>query len=241
MESLPIHIHITFIVITFSTFGILFYFLKIKQGVFNWKIAGIVSLWLLLQTVLSLSGFYENFDLKPPRFMFVIMPALVFVTLRVIKGKNLPAAALIGYIHIIRVPVEIVLYWLAEEKVIPEIMTFRGRNFDVFAGVILPVVTYLYFEKNIITKNALLIFNLYGLASLINIVGHGILCAPTPFQQYGFGQPNIAIFHFPFIWLPSFVVPSVLFAHLITIKKLIQKDEKDSIDNANFNVGNGSL
>lgn len=221
MDNLPIHIHLTFIVITLSTFGILFYFLKIKQGVFNWKIAAIVILWLILQTVLSLSGFYETFDLKPPRFLFVIMPALVFVTLRIIKGRNLPAVEYIGYIHIVRIPVEIVLYWLADEKVIPEIMTFRGRNFDIFAGIILPVVTYLYYERNLITKNALLIFNIYGLASLVNIVGHGVLSAPTPFQQYGFEQPNIAIFHFPFIWLPAFVVPSILFAHLSTLKTLI--------------------
>jgi len=222
MDNLPIHIHLTFIVITLSTFGILFYFLKIKQGVFNWKIATIVVLWLILQTVLSLSGFYETFDLKPPRFLFVIMPALVFVTLRIIKGRNLPAVEYIGYIHIVRIPVEIVLYWLADEKVIPEIMTFRGRNFDIFAGIILPVVTYLYYERRLITKNALLIFNIYGVVSLVNIVGHGVLSAPTPFQQYGFEQPNIAIFHFPFIWLPAFVVPSILFAHLSTLKSLIK-------------------
>jgi len=224
MENLPIHIHLTFIVITLSTFGILFYFLKIKQGIFNFKIAIIVVAWLVLQTFLSFSGFYLNFDLKPPRFLFVIMPALVFVTLRIIKGKNLPAVQYVGYIHLVRIPVEIVLYWLADEKVIPEIMTFRGRNFDIFAGIVLPIATYLYFEKKVITKNALLIFNLYGLTSLVNIVTHGILSAPTPFQQYGFEQPNIAIFHFPFIWLPAFVVPSILFAHLTTIKSIYKKE-----------------
>lgn len=227
MENLPIYIHITFIVITLSTFGIIFYFFRIKQGKFNFKIATIVTIWLCLQTVLSLSGFYLTFDLIPPRFLFVIMPALVFVLLRIIKGKNLPAPELIGYIHVVRIPVEIVLYWLAQEEVIPEIMTFRGRNFDIFAGIILPAATYLHYEKGMITKNALLIFNLYGLSSLVNIVGHGILSAPTPFQQFGFDHPNIAIFHFPFIWLPAFVVPSILFAHLISIKSIIKKRKNE--------------
>lgn len=223
MDNLPIHIHITFIVITLSTFGTLFYFLKIKQGAFNLKVATIVVTWLVLQTTLSLSGFYDKINLFPPRFLFVIMPALVFATLRVIKGKNLPAVQYIGYIHFVRVPVEIILFWLAEEKVIPEIMTFRGRNFDIFAGIVLPLATYLYFEKGLITKNALLIFNLYGLTSLINIIGHGILSVPTSFQQFGFEQPNIAIFKFPFIWLPAFIVPSIFFSHLVMIKEMYFK------------------
>lgn len=223
MENLPVHIHITFIVITLATFGTLFYFIKIKQGQFNPKIGVIVSGWLILQTYLSLSGFYLSLGLFPPRFLFVIMPALVFVTIRIIKGKNLPAASYVGYIHLVRIPVELILYWLAEEKVIPEVMTFRGKNFDILAGIILPVATYLYFERKVITKNALIIFNFYGLASLINIVGHGVLSVQTPLQQFGFEQPNIASFHFPFIWLPAFIVPAILFAHLVSLKELFKK------------------
>ena len=223
MENLPIHIHLTFIVITFTTFGMIFYFLKIKRGVFNWKICLIITFWLCLQTILSLIGFYDKLSLFPPRFLFVIMPALVFTTVRVIKGKQLPSAAYIGYIHLIRIPVEMVLYWLAQEKVIPDVMTFRGRNFDILAGIILPFATYLYFEKRMISKKLLIAVNFYGLFSLINIIGHGILSVATPLQQFGFDQPNIATFHFPFIWLPAFVVPAIFFAHLVTLKELFKK------------------
>ena len=223
MENLPVHIHLTFIVITFATFGMIFYFLKIKRGAFNWKIGTIITFWLCLQTFLSLIGFYDKLDLFPPRFLFVIMPALIFSTLRVIKGKGLPAATYIGYIHLIRIPVEMVLYWLAQEKVIPDVMTFRGRNFDILAGVILPLATYLYFERGMISKKILIGVNFYGVFSLINIIGHGILSVPTPLQQFGFDQPNIVTFQFPFIWLPAFVVPAIFFAHLVTLKELFKK------------------
>ncbi|HLL95226.1 MAG TPA: hypothetical protein VK404_09645, partial [Spirosoma sp.] len=40
------------------------------------------------------------------------------------------------------------------------------------------------------------------------------LAAPTPFQQIAFEQPNIGILYFPFVWLPSVVVPLVLMAHV---------------------------
>jgi hypothetical protein len=38
-----------------------------------------------------------------------------------------------------------------------------------------------------------------------------------------FDQPNIAILYFPFVWLPSVVVPGVLLAHLVSLRKLFQK------------------
>jgi len=56
---------------------------------------------------------------------------------------------------------------------------------------------------------------------LLNIVAIAILSAPSIFQQFGMEQPNLAIFQFPFVWLPSVVVPLVMFAHLVTIRRLV--------------------
>jgi hypothetical protein len=38
-----------------------------------------------------------------------------------------------------------------------------------------------------------------------------------------FEQPNRAVLFFPFAWLPTVVVPLVLLAHLVTIKRLIKE------------------
>jgi len=35
-----------------------------------------------------------------------------------------------------------------------------------------------------------------------------------------FDQPNIAVLYFPFSWLPTYVVPVVLFCHLAALRKL---------------------
>ena len=53
------------------------------------------------------------------------------------------------------------------------------------------------------------------------IVTTAILSAPFNFQKIGFDQPNIALFYFPFIWLPCFIVPTALLAHIVNIRKLI--------------------
>jgi hypothetical protein len=63
------------------------------------------------------------------------------------------------------------------------------------------------------------IWNWICLALLLNIVVRAVLSAPSPIQQFAFDQPNIAILHFPFVFLPGFIVPAVLFCHLAIFAK----------------------
>ena len=62
------------------------------------------------------------------------------------------------------------------------------------------------------------------LATFINIVVNAILSAPFTFQQFAFDQPNVAVLYFPFVWLPCFIVPVVLFSHLVLIRQLLKKE-----------------
>ncbi|NIJ52232.1 hypothetical protein [Dyadobacter arcticus] len=124
----------------------------------------------------------------------------------------------------IRIPVELVLLWLSWHKAIPELMTFEGRNPDIFSGITAPFVAYfgLARVKSKQGRGLLLIWNLICLALLQNIVINGLLSAPTPFQRFAFDQPNVAISYFPFSWLPTFIVPLALFGHLVSIRKIIK-------------------
>ncbi|MDB6080057.1 MAG: putative transrane protein of unknown function, partial [Akkermansiaceae bacterium] len=54
-----------------------------------------------------------------------------------------------------------------------------------------------------------------------------LLSAPFPFQRLALDQPNVAILSFPFIWLPTFIVPVVLFTHLASIRQLARFDRWD--------------
>ena len=127
-------------------------------------------------------------------------------------------------VHIVRIPVEIVLYWLFLYEKVPELMTFEGRNFDILAGLTAPIVYYFGFVKKKLDRKFIVIWNGLGLLLLMNIVINAILSAPLPFQQFAFDQPNIAIFYFPFIWSPIFIVPVVLFAHMVAIQRFFKKE-----------------
>jgi hypothetical protein len=68
----------------------------------------------------------------------------------------------------------------------------------------------------------LFVFNLIGLGLLINIVTIAVLSLPTPMQRFGFDRPNIAVLYFPYVLLPTVIVPIVLFAHLAALYKSLR-------------------
>ena len=100
-------------------------------------------------------------------------------------------------------------------------MTFEGRNFDIFSGLSAPIVYYFGFVKRKLNRRIVLVWNFVCLALLLNIVITGVLSAPTAFQKFSFDQPNIAVLNFPFVLLPAFIVPMVLFSHLVSIRQLL--------------------
>ena len=184
--------------------------------------------WLLLQGVVSLSGFYLKTNSLPPRFPALAIPPML-VLIGMLSTKNgrhfIDSLRLdrLTVLHVIRTPVEIMLFWLFVGKTVPESMTFEGRNFDILSCLTAPVMYYFAFVRKALPQPVLLVWNLICLGLLINIVATAVLSLPSPFQQQAFNQPNIAILYFPFVWLPSVVVPVVLLAHVSAIRQLIRK------------------
>lgn len=223
MEHLPFYISL---VMGLSTF-LSVYFLTRASSKYTTRILVIATIWLFIQTVLGISGcFYTYTQAMPPRFFLaVVPPLLLIISLFATKGGQVFIDSLniktLTILHIVRIPVELVLFWLFLHKAIPEIMTFEGQNFDILSGITAPIVYYLY-KKERIGTGIMLIWNFVCLMLLINIVSTAILSAPFPFQQLAFEQPNIAILYFPFNWLPACIVPIVLFSHLVAIRGLLK-------------------
>jgi hypothetical protein len=221
MEHWPIYIKIVFILTTLLGLWLLY-----KATNQSKPIIITVLLWLVLQTVVSITGFYTVSSGVPPRFALLLAPPLLLLLIRFVTpaGRKLLDgfdAKWLTLIHTVRIPVEITLYWLFLHKAIPGLMTFEGRNFDILAGLTAPFIYYFGYVKNILHKNVILAWNIICLLLLINIVVTAVLSAPFNFQKFGFDQPNIALFYFPFTLLPSVVVPAALMAHLVSIRRLL--------------------
>lgn len=193
-----------------------------------WISIGLIT-WLVIQALLTLQNAYNSdTNSLPPKIILTgIFPAILTIMLLflTLKGRqfidSLPLKNL-TYLHMVRIPVEIILYWLFLNKAIPELMTFEGRNFDILAGISAPLIAYFGFKKTKQYIRLILFWNFICLALLINIVTIALFSAPSPIQKFAFDQPNIAILNFPFSWLPTFIVPIVLFAHLASIRQLLK-------------------
>lgn len=101
--------------------------------------------WLLLQSALGLSGFYAAPTAMPPRLTLALGPPLLVVggLLRSGRGRayldGLRLETLI-LLHTVRLPVELVLLGLFLHRAVPQLLTFEGRNWDIFAGLSAPLV-----------------------------------------------------------------------------------------------------
>lgn len=219
MLQLPFYIPALFIVTTIVTL-----YLLSRATIHSKGFLIIVSLWLLLQGIVSVTGFYADENSVPPRFLLLVIPPFVSIaiTFSLRPGQTfidkLDAGSLL-LMNIVRIPVELTLYALFTEKKIPEIMTFEGRNLDILSGIT-TVIMYMLQRKNKLHPLVFLIWNIGCLALLANIVTMAILAAPFRFQQLAFDQPNVGVLYFPFTWLPAFIVPAVLWSHLVLLRKL---------------------
>jgi hypothetical protein len=222
METIPIYVSLTLVLATILT---CWFFWKASR--YSKTVLIILLAWLVIQAAMAFTGFYRDYSVLPPRFLLAIGPPML---LTIILFLTRPGRAFIDrlqldtltILHIVRIPVEIVLFWLYLAKGVPEIMTFEGGNWDMISGITAPFIYYLGFVSWKLWPRTILVWNLICLALLLNIVRIAILSTPYPFQKFGLDQPNVAIFYFPFVWLPSVIVPVVLLSHLASIKKLIK-------------------
>lgn len=234
IENLPYYISIIFALTTIATL-VLFYGVINNSAVETTRkksnpVLFVLIAWLVLQTVLALNNVFNSSpNVFPPKIAtFGVWPAIltIVVLFATAKGRkfidSLPLIN-ITYLNTVRIPVEIVLYWLFLNKAVPELMTFSGRNFDIISGITAPFMAYFGFKKGVLNRKVILIWNFVCLGLLANIVINAILSIPTPVQQFAFDQPNIAVLNFPFNWLPTFIVPIVLFGHLVSIRQLLRR------------------
>ncbi len=154
--------------------------------------------------MVSLSGFYIVTHTTFPRLPLMILPPILFIIFFAItqKGKGFIGGINIQtltLLHVVRIPVEMVLFWLCTHKVVPQLITLEGRDFDIFSRLSALVIYYFGFVKKQLNKYIILIWNFICLGLLLNVVFYALLSAPTPFQQFAFNQPNIAIAYFPFV------------------------------------------
>ena len=191
-----------------------------------------LAAWLGVTGTLATLGFFEQWLAFPPRILFAIAPALAAAIAlglnpRVLRtAKSIPHSKIL-LLQTFRVGVEILIYLLAAQHVMPEIMTWNGKNHDIVIGITAPLVAYRATLGGSGMRRSITLWNILGIVVLLNTVRVGLLSAPTPFQAYYTNPSNFFVGTMPGVWLPAFLVPVAIFLHVISLKLLAAGSHQD--------------
>src|SRR5688572_11313947 len=228
---------IGFVAITVVFFFLLYRELKValpntalqpqQQKKFLNTFLAVLIVWAIIVSAVSIIGIMANFEIFPfnigPLLIIPFIAIILFTfsrTLREVLPHIHPAHII--RLQVFRVFVEILLWFLFIDDLLPVQMTFEGRNFDVLSGLTAPLVALLAF-KNKISKPVLITWNLICLGLLINIVTVAVMSMPTPFRYFMNEPANTIVAQFPISWLPTFLVPLAYLLSFISIRQLTLK------------------
>jgi hypothetical protein len=222
--DIPLSLYYSFLTLSVITFTVI-----------AWEVARRIPLhrsyfyalivWFLLQYGAGKTGFFvRGLGELPPRIMLVVVPNVIFLLYLAFSVAGKRTASQFGLIFLtamqtFRLGVEVVLWQLAGKGLLPDVMSFEGRNFDVLIGLSAPLVAYLY-SKGKLSDSVLIAWNIAGLVLVTNVVVHGILSVPG-IEVIRTNVPNAIISYAPFNLLPGVLVPFAYALHIFSLRQLL--------------------
>lgn len=187
--------------------------------------AGGTAIWMGLTLVLADRGTFRQWDRIPPSIAMLAL-LIVLISARLAMGgvgrrlsEHIPLWILVG-VQGFRFPLELAMHTMAERGIMPEQMTYTGRNFDIVTGITAIVVAALV-AMGRGGRSLVLAWNVIGLALLLNIVGVALVSTPI-FAFFGPERLNTWITYPPFVWLPAVMVLAALLGHLVIFRAALR-------------------
>jgi hypothetical protein len=224
-----------FVVLTLAAYGWTFHLFKAgmsaagfsaerRKRTFRWSVA-LLGAWVFFISYFSLRGFFADFTGFPPRMAIVFVVPLVTIIALMFSKRfkeillHVPPEKIIR-LQVFRVFVEILLWLLLLQNLLPIQMSFEGRNFDILTGLTAPFVAW-YVATRKWSPALLMAWNAAGLMLLFNIMIIAILSMPTPIRYFRNDPANTIVTTFPFIWLPGLLVPLAYALHAFSIRQIL--------------------
>ncbi len=192
---------------------------------FNWTFAAALLFLCILTATLTAgaSGRLSDFSTLPPPIV------LFFVSIWLVAGyiafsrfgtavvHFTPLHFLIGF-QVFRLFAELILWSALQDGLAPRALTLEGYNFDILVALTaLPVA---YRAKRNPQSKIVLIWNWFGLLSLLNIGFIALTSMPTPLRLFHEEPSNLWVTSLPYTLLPGIMVTAAIAGHLILFRRL---------------------
>lgn len=184
----------------------------------------------LIQGSLAYQEYLFDFSQFPPPALPLIFIPLIATMIICFKNsflqmlQNVKLSSLVLF-QSFRFLAEIYIYLMILEGLMPEIMTFTGRNFDILVPLLAVPLFFILrsakFSQRIKTK-LVYIFNYGGILILTNTIVTAILTMPTPAQVFKVEPPLVVPALFSAYLLPAFMVSLAYALHVLCLRKLNQ-------------------
>jgi len=178
--------------------------------------------WALVWGALAGSGVLGQFDRRPPPFLF-LLPSVLVACVLLARSRlgaalaRLPLWTLVA-VQAFRLPLELLLARAASDGVAPPEMTLHGYNFDILTGLSAIAVAWVVRRR----PAPLLVgaFSALGLTLLTVVLVIAVAGTPMLHAFGGGAHLNTWVAWFPFVYLPTVLVPMALVTHLVTLRAL---------------------
>lgn len=221
---------LTFGLLSTLLFGLRFAFYKLhiparKREYLLRLLTACILFWLAILALLAHYQFFkggENLLLRMP--VVLVPPALVILVLLTSRPFALILRAIperwLVLVQSFRILMEMLLWLGYLGGFVPLQMTFEWLNYDIIVGVTALMAAFVFFRKNQFRKPEAILWNVFGIALLLNVLIIGIFSAPSPVQVFITNPDSSFVLLSPFIWIPGFIVPFALAMHLFSLKQL---------------------
>jgi hypothetical protein len=190
-----------------------------------------LTVWILYLILLSETGVLTVMSLPPRLPLLAVLPAIGIGIYLLTRPKfrfvreHLPQSFPV-YFQSFRIVVELLLFGLFSQGIIPKEATFEGYNYEVAVGITALLAGYFGCTKKILPKQVLIAWNIWGLCMLSVIAGIFVLSLVNPAL---FGYPETPLKP-EFGILPNFLpggffLPAAVCMHFLSLQQLFLKKE----------------
>lgn len=186
-----------------------------------------IAFWLAILAVLAYMGYFFNPAVTFQRLLlaFALPLSLVFLLLFsrffTLILRVLPVRWL-TYFQACRIVTELFFWMGLKGGYVPLQMTFEWLNYDIVVGITALMAGYVFFSRGRYRRFEGLLWNTFGIASLVNVLFVSLFSLPGPHRAFATVPDSAFLTLAPFIWLPGFVFPLALAAHIYSLRKLLR-------------------
>ncbi len=131
-------------------------------------------------------------------------------------ADRVPLWMLVG-LQTFRLGLELFLYPLTRDGLIPEVATFLGGNVDILFGLTAPLIALLAARRPS-GNTIVLVWNILGILSVLNASVRSALTAPGALHLIHSAVENRAMGMFPYTFIPAFLAPLALTLNILGLR-----------------------